>query len=253
MKVFLDVGAHNGQTLNFVYKSGCNFERIICFEPSSKCIPQIKEIARDGTEINQFGFGKENKIIKLFMPGEVGASIYNDKKGINNQFWEEVRIISISEWVKRNLNKNDINIMKINVEGSEVDILEDLIHTKSIDYFYSILVHFDVRKIPSQKHREWETRAKIRKLKIKNVCYAEDVTKTRTEAEGIKYWFRLIGLFDNLNRNELETKYLKLLFSLSKSKSIKKYINYKYSEFKVYKTFVKYYYKLKKYSNNLGK
>lgn len=245
MKVFLDVGAHNGQTLSFVLQSGCKFEKIYCFEPSSICIPKIQKLANDQTEINQFGFGKENKVTELFMSGEVGASIFDDKSGINKELVESVRIVRISDWVKNNLNKNNINIMKINVEGGEIDIIEDLIETNLISYFYSILIHFDVRKIPSQRHREWETRTKIRKLKIKNVCYAEDVTKTRSEGEGIQYWFRLIGLYENLNRNDLEKKYSDILYRLAKSRAIKKYVNYKYSEVLIYKIAIKYYRKLK--------
>ena len=46
MKISLDVGSHKGETLKEVIKSKYNFEKIYCFEPSKKCIKDLKKIKK---------------------------------------------------------------------------------------------------------------------------------------------------------------------------------------------------------------
>ena len=45
MRIFLDIGAHTGETLNEVLKEKYAFDRVICFEPSNICMPSLKKYA----------------------------------------------------------------------------------------------------------------------------------------------------------------------------------------------------------------
>ena len=169
MKIFLDVGAHKGQTVKIVQESRYNFDKIICFEPSKECIPYIEAIDDTRIIINQFGLWKKTKKSNLIMSGDVGASIFKDKTDIEQINIEEIQLVKVSDWIKENIKSDDIVIMKINCEGSECDILDDLINSGHIYDLYNIMVHFDVRKIPSQRGREWEIRSKFSKNNIEYI------------------------------------------------------------------------------------
>ena len=45
MKVFLDVGAHLGETLEVVQDRRWGFERIVSFEPAPGCWPHVEAVA----------------------------------------------------------------------------------------------------------------------------------------------------------------------------------------------------------------
>ena len=44
MKIFIDIGAHIGQTLHEVSKEKYAFDKIVCFEPSSLCWDELKKL-----------------------------------------------------------------------------------------------------------------------------------------------------------------------------------------------------------------
>jgi hypothetical protein len=83
----------------------------------------------------------------LFGAGSVGASLFLEKE----PYWstnETITIYKFSEWYLRNIDKDSLVYIKINVEGSEIEIIPELklIDTSNI---VSILVSFDIEKIPS--------------------------------------------------------------------------------------------------------
>ena len=71
MKIFLDIGSHIGQTLHEVTKEKYAFDKIVCFEPSSFCLDQLKKFAEEDDRIIicEFGLGNRNHEVELFMPG----------------------------------------------------------------------------------------------------------------------------------------------------------------------------------------
>jgi hypothetical protein len=68
---------------------------------------------------------------------------------------ETIRLESVSNWVILNTNPEDQIYLKLNCEGSESDILENLILSGHISRFSSIYVDFDIRKVPGQEHRQF--------------------------------------------------------------------------------------------------
>ena len=170
MKIFLDVGGHTGQTLKEVTKERYKFDKIFCFEPSIKCYEKLKrKFKQDNVYIENIGLSNKNTFTELYRSGSKGASIYKDKhtrfykRETNKYNFERIRLVKANEWISENLNSDDIIFMKLNCEGSECDIIENLIENNSYDIIDHIVIDFDVEKIPSQKHRK----SVIRKL-IKN-------------------------------------------------------------------------------------
>lgn len=95
--------------------------------------------------------------------------------------------VNASDWFKKNLDSSDAVFMKINVEGAECDILENLLNSNEIIKLKSILIMFDVKKIPSQKHREFEIQEKLNKRGI-NYLTSEEVASGVTHVARIQYW-----------------------------------------------------------------
>ncbi|MFM8276410.1 MAG: hypothetical protein ACKN89_05350, partial [Cyanobium sp.] len=70
-KVFLDIGAHTGETLEEVRKPAYSFDRIIAFEPSSACFPALEAIAVQDRRIElcRFGLGDGPQQLTLYGSG----------------------------------------------------------------------------------------------------------------------------------------------------------------------------------------
>jgi hypothetical protein len=55
VKLFLDVGAHDGGSLNAVRDPKYGFDRIYCFEPASSCWTALEAVSDDRGVLCRFG------------------------------------------------------------------------------------------------------------------------------------------------------------------------------------------------------
>ena len=161
MRIFLDVGAWKGETADAVLHSKHVFDKLYCFEPQLDKCKMIKDRNFDNVEVCDFGLWKETGTSSLFIARHSnGASVYPDK------FTEPtvsvpVKMVRATDWFKENIRDDDYVVMKINCEGSECDILDDLLDSGEFKKVSALMVDFDVRKIPSEAHREQETKKKL--------------------------------------------------------------------------------------------
>ena len=207
MKVFIDIGGNNGQTLQEVVKKKYNFDKIFCIEPSRKCFEKLDNIAANDNRIQicKFGLGLKNSEVELFEPGLMSASIFNtneDASNIKTIESEKIKIINASEWVKENLSESDINVVKINVEGSEIEILRSWLDSNSIKTFYSIVIMFDIRNFKNLRHLEKEIREDLRKTNCFNYCDADDIIRGKNHSIRINNWLSTFGLESKINSKE---------------------------------------------------
>jgi hypothetical protein len=79
--------------------------------------------------------------------------------------------------------------LKLNCEGCECDVLDDLIDSGAIKQVRATMVLFDVRKIPSQKHREDEVRARLDAL---GIGYVANDWSDRQKLAGINHSARVL-------------------------------------------------------------
>lgn len=218
MKIFLDVGAYHGISARAAAAQRFKFDRIICFEPSSECIPYIDAINDTRITVIPCGMWNETTTKTLYGCGHYGASIFRDKP-INDRGAAanscQVNLIKVSDWVRRNIEQDDIVFMKLNCEGSECDIIDDLVVNNEISKLYSIMIDFDVGKIPSIQHREIEVRRLIHAKRINNICFSEDVMTGDSHEARIHNWLAMLGAEESLPLNMLRKKYGKSLKNLS--------------------------------------
>ena len=66
-----------------------------------------------------------------------------------------VQCIDLSDWIIKNLSKDDHNIIKIDIEGAEYKVIEHLLETEAHDYIDEWLVEFtSEKKAPEDFNQE---------------------------------------------------------------------------------------------------
>jgi len=173
MKIFLDIGGHHGETAKIALEKKYDFDRVYSFEPVHECCEIIKKMDDKRLSVQEFGLWDRDCVKKLYAPGSKGASVYKDKfkKRVGSR---TIKLKSASKWFKKNIKESDNVYLKINCEGAEIAILEDLIRSKEYKKIAVLMVDFDVRKIPSQKHLMGKMKKKLNKLGIYNIFYIDE-------------------------------------------------------------------------------
>jgi len=120
---------------------------------------------------------KEEKI-KLYLvdpeiqPGQVGNSIYRTKNNVTDNF-EEVDSVIFSKWLKENVPSftEDLNIMKVNIEGAEFPLFKDMVDSDILKYFPLIIgAGHDVDKVSELDSNEYWELIKGNNIKIERFC-----------------------------------------------------------------------------------
>ena len=84
-RVFLDVGAHHGESIFKALDPRLHFDRIVAFEPSVNGCLRIARINSKIIQIESYGLGESNESATLFGAGNLGGSIFSGKTGIENR------------------------------------------------------------------------------------------------------------------------------------------------------------------------
>ena len=122
------------------------------------------------------GVWKENAKMKLFqhaetsvegVPWTVSSSIVQEKRNVNQDKYVEVELIDLSEFL-RELNQ-PIKVLKIDIEGAEIEVLNKLIDDGIYKNVIYILVETHEKKIPEQEKELRLLKNKIHTLGIKNI------------------------------------------------------------------------------------
>jgi FkbM family methyltransferase len=192
VKVFLDVGAHTGESLNAVRDPKYGFDRIYCFEPASACWPALESVADPRVTVCRFGLWNRTEERPLYDAGSIGASLFADKFKMARAD-EPARFVRATDWFREHLGDADAIFLKLNCEGAEADIVDDLLDSGELARVRSVMVDPDVRKIPSQAHREWELRERLRASGLTNYSMREEVMVGETHRKRIQNWLRVAG------------------------------------------------------------
>jgi FkbM family methyltransferase len=127
--IFLDIGANTGQTL-LELRSVESDMIYYGFEPnpfcSSYCLNLIKLNKIKNSFIIPVGIYHENSILNMYLVSEAdsGGTIIEDLRPghrLNEKYF--VPLMRFSD-VNKTINFNDVSIIKIDVEGSELQVLE---------------------------------------------------------------------------------------------------------------------------------
>lgn len=191
MKVFLDVGAHIGQTLAAVLRY--DFDRIVCFEPVPDHFTPLKKLADARTEIKQFGLWDKYITAPLYNIGTQGASLWQRPERPTTSGL--CHFVPASAWLRENVSLRDTVWMKLNVEGAELDIITDLLDSGEMDSVDFLEIMWDAGKIPEIADRVDAVRRRLASLYgAPRVVSSKEVPTAPTSTGRVDNWLAMTGM-----------------------------------------------------------
>ena len=158
--LIFDLGSNVGQGFKFLYKN-FNSKNVYfeLFEPNPNCkkhllkIPQIRKNLGKKIFIKNFGVygGRRDKKLKFYgLDKNLENNPTQDGSFVNgNQFVRKityVKVINFSDYLSKKLSyykNNEIKILvKMDIEGSEILLLKDMIKRKTINLINILYVEF---------------------------------------------------------------------------------------------------------------
>ncbi len=195
MKIFVDIGAHKGKVLKIVLRKEYNFDKIYSFEPVKDNCDFIKEnYPDDRLTVNYFGLLNETCSSLIYCAGSMGGSIFEEKPQKEKKMYpgsELCKFVKASDWFIENISADDHVVVKMNCEGAEVDILNDLLSSGEYDKINHIMIDFDVRKIRGKEHLGKKMINKLDKLGKTNYILNYEIRKGgKKHHQRIEYWLK---------------------------------------------------------------
>lgn len=159
--VFIDCGAFDGCSIIKFKIANPNFD-CISYEPNPKLWKYFKNLP---TMLIKKGVSSENKTMDFRIDhiDADGSSLIPTKKILFNSPLEDSHITSIkiecvelSSVIAELANVYDCIVLKLDVEGAEYDILEDLISKNLLIKLYKLYVEFHWQKcnFPEERHQK---------------------------------------------------------------------------------------------------
>lgn len=172
-RAFLDVGAHHGQTIELLLRPRFKIDHIVGFDPSPLChaILDRKFGTNPRVTIVKTGLWSKTCEMDLYNEGSQGGSVHEDYQTTcaPEPRVTRCKFVRASDWFRENVSVDDEIFLKINAEGSECEIVLDLLDSGEYNKIKALLIDFDVRKSPSQKHKEDELRNEMKAMGINNL------------------------------------------------------------------------------------
>lgn len=175
-RVFIDCGGHNGSSVKKFRNEidrNTSFE-IFTFEPNPEFANDYSTFMRH--HLLPYAVWIANGQIDFYLDREDGdgSTLIKEKttreEGGIGQLDKvtplRVRSIDLSSWIKRNFQKTDYIILKLDIEGAEYKVLDKLLEDKTIQYVDKLFIEWHWHKIGLPKTTHTDLVNKIRSLKI---------------------------------------------------------------------------------------
>ena len=161
--IVFDVGGFEGYYSKKIYDNyGCN---IFIFEPHPLFYKKINNNFKGVSKVKLFNFGLSNRDFEINISDKgAGSSVMNDVKN-----GTKVQIRSITDFIYESGIKR-IDLIKLNIEGSEYEVLDDLFNNKLIRIIDNLLIQFHFVGDDSKLKRDL-IQQKLSKTHKKNFDY----------------------------------------------------------------------------------
>ena len=134
-KIFLDCGANRGQSINAFLKEfpNSNEFEIFSFEPgrSEEILSSLYKFKSEKIKIFNSAVDTQDGYKKFYDSGDTSSSLI-DRNRTKNTI--KVKTICLSKFILENFDEKDYIILKIDIEGSEYDVIDDLFKKSIFKY-----------------------------------------------------------------------------------------------------------------------
>lgn len=188
--IFLDVGAHEGQTLEEVVKPRYGFDWIFAFEPMPRQFAILSERFRDPNVILlEYGLSDHSGEATFYGGNDrMETSLYASKVDVDEREETPGRVVAASEFFEQQVAPWETAVVKLNCEGAEVPILDDLIDSGAIWRCANVMIDFDTRKVAGREGEEARVLGRLDDLGFADYCLCEDVFRGETHQDRIRCW-----------------------------------------------------------------
>lgn len=188
--IILDIGANIGDVTDVIMKK--YNPNIYCYEPNISCYNYMLKRFKKNSKIKIFNVAVSNFSGKTFLyfhnkstnisEFNERSSLKKEKDGLDKNKRIEVNCINIKEILEKH---NQIDLIKIDIEGSEYEVMPEIIKNKDKIKMVLCETHGnpDGKKIPSVDGS---------KLVVKNKIWIKDYTKLISELKELNLyenWF----------------------------------------------------------------
>lgn len=189
--VFLDVGAHEGQTLEEVVKPRYGFEHIFAFEPMPRQHAILVERFGSHPAVTVFNYGlSDHSGPATFYGGneKMETSLYPSKVDVDEREETPGEVVSASEFFEERVAPWEHAVVKLNCEGAEIAILDDLLESGKIWRCANVMIDFDTRKVAGREGEEARVIDRLDAARFADYCLCEDVFSGKTHQDRIRSW-----------------------------------------------------------------
>lgn len=160
-KIFLDIGGYKGHSSLAALDPIFGFDRIFCFEPCPIAASAIRKINDTRLVVVEAALSNRDGSASLFNSGTLGASLFNDAPYYQREALQterttiDIQTIDTARFIKAYTSPGDSIWIKLNCEGSELDIIVSLINADCNTRISNALIDLDAKKIPSLQ-KKWQ-------------------------------------------------------------------------------------------------
>jgi len=155
-KIFLDCGANRGQSIVGAKKQFGSDIEIYSFEAVPILYDKLIDKWSNDSKVHLYNnavWDKED-IVKIYISTEWSdaSTLYLEKsdRKIDQNLYNEVKSIDLSEFIKNNFNSDDYIILKLDIEGAEYDVLYHLTQTNILSYINELWGEWHLDKFPRE-------------------------------------------------------------------------------------------------------
>jgi FkbM family methyltransferase len=168
-KIFLDCGGNIGLAIDRFKKSSLYSPDFIIysFEPLPMCNKQYKD--RKDIIFSDKAVWISDSYLDFYISRRhkgVGSTLKKEKFSCDPDFEHPIKVkcFDFSKWIIDNFTKEHCIILKMDIEGSEYDVLEKMISDGSIYYIKKAFIEFHFEKMTMEKKRHFDLVEKLKKI-----------------------------------------------------------------------------------------
>lgn len=185
--IFVDVGAHEGQTLAEVTKAAYGFDMVVAFEPSRRHADDLAARFPNVHVVNA-ALSDGAAFSDLYGTNDIGeASLFPSKNDVDATVSQCCMVLDAAQALTE---IGGPMLLKLNCEGSEVNILRSLIKAGVLGLVHDVMIDFDIRKVPGREHEEQDVLQELRDAGFSRFSLCDNVMRGATHQDRIANWLR---------------------------------------------------------------